>query len=224
MSSWWWLASWVGGRSKLYAFDNRTYHEKICLSRKKHMHHPWPAEKNRWQSRKRTLKKQSSTCWKPYAPNKKFHGSCSTFQAPKSPNQRYEWKWQSRSKDWQNSRIFRRYWFSSRSCSFSSWPLEEIDPIIFHGLNEPLFSVCLQEYDSPFHALSPSFPRVTLRQHWEPQQQTAWGKNEWIYQWCQACCTLSWRSRGTPNCQSQMLHVGNIYLHFPLNVAIFHLM
>ena len=23
---------------------------------------------------------------------------------------------------------------------------------------------------------------------------------------------------------TQMLHVGNIYLHFPLNVAIFHLM
>ena len=24
--------------------------------------------------------------------------------------------------------------------------------------------------------------------------------------------------------KTQMLHVGNIYLHFPLNVAIFHLM
>ena len=30
------------------------------------------------------------------------------------------------------------------------------------------------------------------------------------------CCSLV-------NVNSQMLHVGNIYLHFPLNVAIFHL-
>ena len=43
-----------------------------------------------------------------------------------------------------------------------------------------------------------------------------------------SCQELNWKTSVGVHIQiviyTQMLHVGNIYLHFPLNVAIFHLM